>query len=79
MYLQFRQLRSQFISVMDCICRKEKRMLGAACGHPANNCFTFGKITHYWVENGEGRHIAKEEAQRILTVMDIYRERREGC
>ena len=51
---------------MDCICRKEKRLLDDPCGHPTNNCMSFGRATNFWVESGEGRLISQDEALDIL-------------
>jgi Pyruvate/2-oxoacid:ferredoxin oxidoreductase delta subunit len=54
------------ISIQECICRKEKRLVDEPCHHPVNNCFSFGNMTDYWVEAGEGRRVDQDEALRIL-------------
>jgi electron transport complex protein RnfB len=50
----------------DCICRKKSRLLGHTCQKPLENCFVFGAIGEYYVENGMGRRISVEEALEIL-------------
>ncbi len=54
------------IVVADCICRKKSRVLGHPCKKPMENCFVFGAMGEYYVENGMGRKIALEEALEIL-------------
>jgi Na+-translocating ferredoxin:NAD+ oxidoreductase subunit B len=61
------QIKEQdLIAVADCICRKEKILLGKGCGHPLENCLTFGVGAQYYIENGIGRQISVEECLRIL-------------
>ncbi len=54
------------IVVADCICRKKSQLLGHPCQKPLENCFVFGAIGEYYVENGMGRKINLEEALAIL-------------
>jgi Na+-translocating ferredoxin:NAD+ oxidoreductase subunit B len=54
------------IVVADCICRKEKDMLGKGCGKPMETCFMFGSMAEYYIENKLGRHIDAEEGIAIL-------------
>ncbi|MHA1338762.1 MAG: ATP-binding protein [Promethearchaeota archaeon] len=57
---------SDYISVTNCICRQEKELLGEGCDHPKEVCFQFGGAAHYYVENGLGRRITKDEAREIF-------------
>lgn len=54
------------ISVAQCICRKEAKMLGEGCDHPREVCMAFGAGAYFYVENGLGREVTQEEALRIL-------------
>jgi Na+-translocating ferredoxin:NAD+ oxidoreductase subunit B len=54
------------ISVAQCICRKEEKMLGAGCDHPMETCMAFGAGAYFYIENGLGREATQEEALRIL-------------
>ena len=58
------------ISVADCICRKEARLVGEGCGHPMETCLSFGTAAEYYIENGLGREVTADEAIRILEEAD---------
>jgi len=53
-------------AVADCICRKENRMLGKGCDKLLEACMSFGPSADFYIENGMGREISKEEAKKIL-------------
>jgi electron transport complex protein RnfB len=53
-------------AVADCICRKEARMLGQGCDKLLEACMSFGASADFYIENGIGREISKEEAKKIL-------------
>jgi electron transport complex protein RnfB len=53
-------------AVADCICRKESRMLGEGCDKLLEACMSFGNAADFYIENGLGREISKEEAKNIL-------------
>ncbi len=53
-------------AVADCICRKERAIIGDGCGRLQEACMTFGPGASYYIENGIGRAISKEEAKNIL-------------
>ncbi|MGD0354870.1 MAG: 4Fe-4S binding protein [Dehalococcoidia bacterium] len=53
-------------AVADCICRKERAMVGDGCGKLQEACLSFGPAASYYIENGIGRAISKEEAKNIL-------------
>lgn len=60
-------VRSQkLIAVADCICRKEKGLLGKACDKPLEVCLSFGPQSQYYVDLGMARFITQEEALEIL-------------
>ncbi len=54
------------IVVTDCICRKEKGMVGKACDRPVEVCFMFGSMAQYYLDNDMGRQVDADEAIRIL-------------
>ncbi|HSR10886.1 MAG TPA: 4Fe-4S ferredoxin, partial [Thermodesulfobacteriota bacterium] len=54
------------IVVADCICRKKSAVLGHPCTKPIENCFIFGAMGEFYVENGMGRKIGLQEAMGIL-------------
>ncbi|MCP4755128.1 MAG: hypothetical protein GY866_29985, partial [Proteobacteria bacterium] len=58
------------ISVAECMCRKEARMLGEGCDHPLETCLTFNATAEYYIESGLGREITVEEALKILKEAD---------
>lgn len=53
-------------AVGDCICRKEARMLGKGCDKLLEACMSFGASADFYIENGIGREISKDEAKKIL-------------
>lgn len=54
------------IVVADCICRKEKEIVGESCDHPLGVCLSFGAGAFYYEKNGLGRAIDAEEAMAVL-------------
>jgi electron transport complex protein RnfB len=60
----------EVIAVAPCICRKEARLNGKGCDKPLEACFMFGSHANYYVENGMGRFITKEEAREIVKKND---------
>jgi len=54
------------IAVAQCICRKEKGMIGNACGRPVEVCFMFGSMAQYYLDNKMGRKVDTDEAISIL-------------
>jgi electron transport complex protein RnfB len=57
---------SKSFVVMDCICKKEKGLLGQACKHPLEVCMGFAPIPGAFDRSTTGRAISKEEALEIL-------------
>ncbi len=62
--------KARIISVADCVCRKEAKLLGDGCDHPIETCLSFGVAAEYYIENGMGRKITAEEAIQILKETD---------
>ena len=54
------------IAVTRCICRTQTSLAGKECDKPLENCFSFGSHADYYVENGLGRYITKEDAKAII-------------
>lgn len=54
------------IAVTQCICRKEQKMLGQGCDHPLEVCMAFGAGAYFYIDNGLGREVSREEALKIL-------------
>jgi Fe-S-cluster-containing hydrogenase component 2 len=54
------------IAIAPCICRTARKLSDHVCDKPTENCFMFGSHADYYVENGMGRYITKEEARQII-------------
>ena len=54
------------IAVAPCVCRTTKDLVGETCDRSVENCFSFGSHADYYVENGLGRFIGKDEARAII-------------
>lgn len=67
-YYRIRELARQHkdISLAECICRKEKRLLDKGCEHPLETCLAFGVGARYYIEQGKGRPVSAAEALEIL-------------
>lgn len=61
---------ARIISVTDCICRKEARLLGEGCDYPIETCLSFGAAAEFYIKNGIGRKISVEEAIDIIKKAD---------
>jgi NAD-dependent dihydropyrimidine dehydrogenase PreA subunit len=53
-------------AVADCICRKEKKIMGEGCDKLQEACMSFGPAAEYYIENGLGREISQKEARAII-------------
>jgi Na+-translocating ferredoxin:NAD+ oxidoreductase subunit B len=53
------------IAVAKCVCRTVAKQEGRGCDKPMEACFIFGSHASYYVDNGMGRYISKEEAKEI--------------
>ncbi len=54
------------IAVADCICRKEKKIVGKGCDKPLETCLMFGSMAEYYIDNNLGRKISSDEAIAIV-------------
>ena len=54
------------IAITPCVCRTQTKLAGHDCDKPHDNCFSFGSHAEYYVENGLGRYITKDEAKQIV-------------
>ncbi|HSG43690.1 MAG TPA: 4Fe-4S binding protein [Anaerolineales bacterium] len=53
-------------AVAPCICRQEKDLMGHGCGKPSETCLSIGGVANYYLHNGLGRKIDKEDALQLL-------------
>jgi NAD-dependent dihydropyrimidine dehydrogenase PreA subunit len=53
-------------AVAECICRKTKKIMGKGCDKLMEGCMIFGAWADYYIENGIGRAITREEAREII-------------
>lgn len=58
------------IALAPCICRTTAQKAGKGCDRPLEACFLFGSHGSYYVDNGMGRYIDKEEAKQIIRKND---------
>ncbi len=56
----------QTFAVANCVCRQEMRLIGHDCGKPLETCLAFDSSAGYFVQDGRGRYITREEAQAII-------------
>ncbi|MCP3926189.1 MAG: 4Fe-4S ferredoxin [Desulfobacterales bacterium] len=56
--------------VTPCICRLEQKKSGKGCEKPIESCISFGDQNDYYVRNGLGKSVAKQEIIRILRQAD---------
>ena len=56
----------QTFAVANCVCRQEMRLIGHDCGKPQETCLAFDSSADYFVQDGRGRFISREEAQAIV-------------
>ncbi len=71
-YNKIRELvkEQDLISVTECICRKEQKLLGKECDRPKEVCLGFGKFAQFYIDNKLGRRITTDEAMKILDVAE---------
>ncbi len=58
--------------VADCICRKEKQMVGEGCDKPLETCLVMGSGTYYYERHRMGRPIDKAQALELLGLADEH-------
>jgi Na+-translocating ferredoxin:NAD+ oxidoreductase subunit B len=54
------------VSLAPCLCRQTGAIRGDVCKHPIETCMQFDSFADYYVENGIGRYITKDEALAVL-------------
>jgi NAD-dependent dihydropyrimidine dehydrogenase PreA subunit len=54
------------VAVAQCICRTMNQKIGKGCDKPMEACLIFGSHASYYVDNGMGRFITKDEAKEIV-------------
>lgn len=54
------------IALSECICRKEQGLLGNECDRPKETCLGFGVFGKFYIQNGWGKSITKEQALSVL-------------
>jgi H+/Na+-translocating ferredoxin:NAD+ oxidoreductase subunit B len=67
-YEQAREIvrKQEKILVADCICRKEKNLIGEGCNKPLETCLIFGGGASFYERYGMGRQISVDEALSVL-------------
>jgi len=56
--------------VAPCICRRELGLLGKGCGKPEEACLIFDGGADYYLRNGLGREISRDEVLDILKIAE---------
>lgn len=59
-------LEADLIVITECACRQQMGLFDKACDKPREVCFMFGPMGQYYIDNGLGRRIDRDEALRIL-------------
>ena len=57
---------NQAWGVVDCICRKQKALIGEPCGHPLDVCMTLSPVPGVFDHRPEIRSLTQEEAMATL-------------
>jgi len=52
--------------VLDCICRKQKALIGEPCPHPVDVCMAFSETPNYFDGNPVVHAITQDEARAVL-------------
>ena len=55
------------ITVMNCLCRTQKNLIGEGCGRPTETCLSFDFFAEHLISIGKGRALTKEEAIDVIT------------
>ncbi|MBN1889139.1 MAG: 4Fe-4S binding protein [Thermoflexales bacterium] len=57
---------AQAWGVVDCICRKQKALIGQPCKHPIDNCLIFSQVPGAFDDRQSVRALTRDEAQATL-------------
>jgi len=60
----------KIISVAECICMKEKKMLGQDCKAQLERCITFDWFAEHYIDTGIGRQITEQELKELLIMAE---------
>lgn len=60
----------KIISVSECICMKEKMMLGKGCKAQLERCVTFDWFAEHYIDTGIGRQINEKELKDLLNMAE---------
>ena len=61
--------RNEIMAVSPCQCRTAREVLDMEdpnCTHPRETCMSFGECAAYYIENGIGRQVDRDEARQII-------------
>jgi len=53
-------------AVANCVCRQEMRLIGHDCAKPLETCMAFDSTADFFVRDGRGRYVSREEALAIV-------------
>ncbi len=56
----------EVIAIAPCVCRTQQGLLDHPCDKPLERCFMFGAHADYYVRNGLGHYIGKDEARELI-------------
>ena len=59
-------------AVAPCICRRKAKLMGSGCEAPEESCLYFGEWADYYVRNGLGRYIDRDNLLDILANADRF-------
>lgn len=54
------------VAVAPCVCRQDRAIAGEPCGKPLETCLSFDAGADYYIRDGRGRAISKDEAIAII-------------
>jgi len=61
---------SQSFAVFDCVCKKEKKIMGEGCDKPMEVCTAYAPVPGIFDNNPHFRAISKEEAKKVLLMAE---------
>lgn len=57
-------------SLAECICRKERHMIGEGCDKPMEACLGLGSGAEFYIRHGLAREITRDEALQVIEMAD---------
>ena len=57
-------------AVAPCICRRRAKLMSSECDAPEESCLIFGEWADYYVRNGQGRYVGRDNILDILIKAD---------